>query len=78
MMFFASFNKNEDCTSFATYLHSSCWNYCISVYFIGKYDYENSKNLYKNMTSIQDILNSDENLTKIKKIKNFLLMMENK
>ena len=68
---FDSFDKNGDCTSIVTYLHSACWNNGNSDVFTGKYDYDNGKKIDKNLWTIQEIINSDENFEQNYKIKTF-------
>ena len=50
-------NKNGE----LTYTHSASWNNGNIDVFSGKYDFENGKQLDKNMWTIQQILKSDEN-----------------
>ena len=61
---FDSFDKVGDCTNIVTYLHSASWNNGNTEVFIGKYDYDNGRDLDKNMWTIQDIICSDENFEK--------------
>ena len=50
-------DKSENLTIF----HSASWNNGNIDVFTGKYDYDSGKPLDKNLWSIQDIINSDEN-----------------
>jgi len=68
---FDSFDKVGDCTNIVTYLHSASWNNGNSEVFIGKYDYDNGKDLDKNMWTIQDIISSDKNFENNYKNKKF-------
>ena len=68
---FDSFDKVGDCTNIVTYLHSASWNNGNSDVFIGKYDYDNGKDLDKNMWSIQDIISSDKSFENNYKNKKF-------
>ena len=43
------------------YFHSACWNNGNVDVFTGKYDYDNGKPLDKNMSTIQQIIESVEN-----------------
>ena len=56
-----SFDKEGDKTDSVTYNHCACWNNGNIDVFIGKYDYDNGKELDKNMLTIQHLINSDIN-----------------
>ena len=47
-----------------TYTHSASWNNGNINVFSGKYDFENGKDLDKNMWTIQEIIKSDDNFEK--------------
>lgn len=66
-----SSSSNEKFSSSLTFKHSACWNNGNSDIFSGKYDYDNAKPLDKNMLTIQNIINSDENFEKNYNIKKF-------
>ena len=51
--------------------HSACWNNGNLDIFTGKYDYDLGKPLDKNLWSIEDIINSDENFESNYKNKTF-------
>ena len=55
-----SFDKEGNKTDSVTYNHCACWNNGNPDIFIGKYDYDNSKELDKNMQTIQHLIISDE------------------
>ena len=71
-----SFDKEGDNSAVVTYLHSACWNNGNVDVFTGKYDYDNGKSLDKNMWTIQQIINSDENFEKLVLINEFQLQKE--
>ena len=57
-----SFNNAQiDKSESISFLHSGGWNNGNIDVFTGKYDYDNGKPLDKNLWSIQDLINSDEN-----------------
>ena len=56
-----SFDKEGNKTDSVTYNHCACWNNGNLDIFIGKYDYDNSKELDKNMQTIQQLIISDKN-----------------
>lgn len=66
-----SYDKEGDNSANATYLHCACWNNGNPAVFTGKYDFDNSKELDKNMLSIQHIIKSDPNFESNYKNKNY-------
>jgi len=66
-----SSSSNENFSSSLTFKHSACWNNGNSDIFSGKYDFDNAKPLDKNMLTIQNIINSDENFEINYKYKKF-------
>ena len=68
-----SFDKEGQSTNAVTYLHSACWNNGNPDVVTGKYDYDNGKELDKNMLSIQQLMESDSNFEKNYGDKNFNL-----
>ena len=54
-------NSQEDKSENLALYHSASWNNGNIDVFTGKYDYDNGKPLDKNLWSIEDIINSDEN-----------------
>ena len=66
-----SFDKEGNTTDSVTYNHCACWNNGNPDVFIGKYDYDNGKELDKNMQTIQHLINSDKNYEDNYKVKKF-------
>ena len=66
-----SFDKEGQNTDSVTYSHCASWNNGNSDVFIGKYDYNNGKELDKNMLTIQHLINSDNNFESNYKNKKF-------
>ena len=57
-------NGQTDYSESVSFLHCGSWNNGNINVFTGKYDYDNGKPLDKNLWSIQDLINSDENYEK--------------
>ena len=68
-----SFDKEGDNSIEVTYLHCACWNNGNVDVFTGKYDYDNGKELDKNMLSVQQLIESDSNFENNYKNKKFSL-----
>jgi hypothetical protein len=54
-----SYDKEGDESAKVQYLHSACWNNGNPDVFTGKYDYDNSKSLDKNLWTVQQLIASD-------------------
>ena len=65
------YNGNADNSESLSFLHSAGWNNGNIDIFTGKYDYDNGRMLDKNLWSIEELINSDENFEKNYKNKNF-------
>ena len=65
------YNGNTDNSESLSFLHSAGWNNGNIDIFTGKYDYDNGKILDKNLWSIEELINSDENFENNYKNKNF-------
>ena len=66
-----SYDKQGDHSATVTYKHSACWNNGNPDVFTGKYDYDNGKDLDKNMWTIQQLISSDPNFETNYKNKQF-------
>ena len=66
-----AFDKEGDNTNSITIKHSACWNNGNVDIFTGKYDYNNGKELDKNMLTIQQLIESDKNFENNYKNKKF-------
>ena len=66
-----AFDKEGDVSNSLVINHSACWNNGNVDVFTGKYDYNNGKALDKNMWTIEQLINSDQNFESNYKNKKF-------
>ena len=66
-----SYDKEGDYSAKVEYLHSACWNNGNPDVFTGKYDYDNSKSLDKNLWTVQQLISSDSSFESNYKNKKF-------